>query len=687
MSISLEMTIRRKISVIIFIIAIIGTLSVGTQTFTKNVKYHKSLGKYLFLYKNKTPIYSPFKILSWLKFEKKVPKAMDDAYTNMGMTAILSFLLIALVNYKKKVITVHGSAKWADKSDINKMGFFPYKDKKKIIKEYKKTNTLALYQKNILERKDYIKIEIPEEMNSIKKYSKALNYFLTEKSWREREFYSDGVVLGKDQYGRLLIDNTPGHDMMVARSGGGKGVAVVIPTLITWKGSTLVNDIKGENWLYTAAYRKSLGHKVFRFEATADGVEKVSCHYNPMVEIRRGTVYEYQDAKNIALAIVSPDRTKDPFFAPSAGVYLTAVILHVLYMVKNRIANLADVYNFITSPQFSEDQKLQQMINSEHNSDGPEDLFYNIYNDITILKTGEELPRTHPSVSKIGAEMADRADKERSGIIGCAKIDLEAFIIPTIARNTAYSDFRISDLMNSEVPMDLYFVTAPNSVDITAVLLKLFLTQILYILIDSMELNKKGDNIAFKYKLLLLLDELTAIGKVDMLHKAISYIRGWGMKALIIIQDMKQLKEVYGENNSFLGNMTTTLYYTTNDVDTAKYVQTRLGNKTEKIVTKSYSQGLIFRKVNYTESYVGRPLMRAEEVHTMDEKEVIILSAGKNPIRGKQARWYEFNEFKNRLARETYFTKATPSDVIKEYKKWEDLKMGCCKLMIFIISL
>ena len=98
------------------------------------------------------------------------------------------------------------------------------------------------------------------------------------------------------------------------------------------------------------------------------------------------------------------------------------------------------------------------------------------------------------------------------------------------------------------------------------------------------------------------------------------------------------------------------------------------GNKTEKIITKSYSQGLFFRKVNYTESYVGRPLMRAEEVHTMDEKEVIILSAGKNPIHGKQARWYEFNEFKNRLARETYFTKATPSDVIKEYKKWEDLK-------------
>ena len=669
------MTVKRKINLFLFLLGIILTLAVGTQTFAKNVKYHKNLGKYLFLYKNKSPIYFPFKILVWQKFAKKVPRAMDDAYTNMAMTIVPFFLLIALLNYKKKEVTVHGSARWANKADIDKMGFFPYKDKRKIKKSYKKTGTLDLYEKNILEKDNYIRIDISEETNSIKKYSKALKYSIVEKEWKEMEFYSDGIFLGKDEYGRFLIDNTPGHAMMVARSGGGKGVAVVITSLITWKGSTLVNDIKGENWLYTAAYRKSLGHKVFRFEATADGIEKVSCHYNPMVEIRKGTVYEYQDAKNIALAIVSPDRTKDPFFAPSAGVYLTAVILHVLYMVKSRIANLADVYNFITSPQFTEDQKLQQMINSEHNSDGAEDLFYNIYNDVTILKTGEELPRTHPSVSKIGAEMADRADKERSGIISCAKIDLEAFIVPTIARNTAYSDFRISDLMNSEVPMDLYFVTAPNSVDITAVLLKLFITQILYILTDSMELNKQGENIAFKHRLLLLLDELTAIGKVDMLHKAISYIRGWGMKALIIIQDMKQLKEVYGENNSFLGNMSTTLYYTTNDVDTAKYVETRLGNKTEKILTKSYSQGLFFKKMNYSESYVGRPLMRAEEVHTMDEKEVIILSAGKNPIHGKQARWYEIDEFKNRLAREPYFTKATPSDVIKKYQKWEDLKV------------
>ena len=662
------METRKKISLVFSFLAIFLILGVGTQTFAKKVGYHKSLGKPLFIYKNKIPVYWPGKYISWLKFKETAPKAMQAAENNMMGTFILMFFILMAINYKKKIVNVHGSAKWASKSDINKMGFFPYKDKRKVKKEYKKTNTLALYQKNILERKDYIKIEIPEELNSIKKYSKVLNYLLTEKNWREREFYSNGVVLGKDQYGRFLIDDSPGHVMMIAKTGGGKGVAVVIPALITWKGSTLTNDIKGDNWLYTAAYRRSIGHKVFRFEATADGIKKVSCHYNPMVEIRKGTVYEYQDARVIAETIVSPDKLRDKYFGPAGVNYLAAVILHVLYMTKNRIGNLTDVYNFMTTPQFSEEEQLKQMINAEHNENDPEDLFYKIYNDVIILEDGTESPRTHPRISRTAANTLSRSDRERSGIIGTAILELEIFATPTILRNTAYSDFRISDFMNYEIPIDLYFVTTPNSIDITAVLLKLFITQILYILTDSMEVNKKGENIAFKHKLLLVLDELTAIGRVDMLHKLIPLIRGWGMKALIIIQDMKQLKATYGENNSFLGNMATTLYYTTNDVDTAKYVETRLGNKTEKIVTKSYGHGGFFRKVTYNESYIKRPLMTAEEVHTMDEKEVVILSAGKNPIHGKQARWYEVDEFKNRLARETFFTNATPSDIIKEYK-------------------
>lgn len=658
---------KKKLSIFLLIVSAIITLVVGTQTFAIKTGYHRSLGKPLFLLENKIPIYWPGKILSWLNYKESAPKAVQSSIDNMTASFFILFILIILLNKKKKKVTIHGSAEWATKKDIDKMGFFPYK-KGDYKKEYKYSGIDELIKKNIYEVKPYIKVEFPE--NKLKKAEMVVEFLILEKKFKNNEYTKHGVFLGRDQWGRDLIDMTSGHVMMIAKTGGGKGVSVVLTTLFTWKASTLVNDIKGENWEYTAGYRRSLGHKVFRFHATADGKESVSCHYNPMVEIRKGTVYEWQDARLIAETIISPNKLKDPFFGPSGVTYLTAVILHVLYMTKRRTANLADVYNFITSPQFSEDQKLQQMIKNEHNSDEKEDLFREIYNDVIILKDGIENPRIHPRVSRIGAEMADRADKERSGIISSAKTELEAFAVPTIARNTAYSDFRISDLMNHEVPVDLYFVTPPNSVDITSVLLKLFLNQIVFILTKEIKLNKKGENIAYRHRLLLLMDELPVIGRVDLFHKAISYIRGYGMKALIIIQDMKQLKDVYGENNSFLGNMSTTIYYSTNDVDTAKYIETRLGNKTEKIVNKSYGVGgILFKKnLNFSEQYVGRPLMTAGEIHNMTENESIILSAGKPPIKGILARWFRDDEFKNRFARVPHLVSNSKSDIIKEYK-------------------
>lgn len=672
------MTFKKKISLVLFFLSIFISLSVGTQTFAKKVGYHKSLGKYLFLYKNKLPIYWPGKILSWLKYGSKAPKASQAAQNNMIGTILISFGVLCALNYKKKKITIHGSAEWATKEDIDKMDFFPYKTES-YKKEYTYSGIDEALKINIFNIKPYIKLEFPEDKLEMSKM--VIKLSILEEKFKNNEYKKHGVFLGRDQWGRDLIDMTSGHVMMIARTGGGKGVSVVLTTLFTWKASTLVNDIKGENWLYTAAYRKSLGHKVFRFHATADGQidekenitkpgESLSCHYNPMVEIRKGTVYEYQEAYMIAETIVSPDKLKDKFFGPNGVNFLAAVILHVLYMVKNRTANLTDVYNFFTSPQFSEEEKLQKMISGEHNSDGKENLFYEIYNDVIFLKDGTESPRTHPRVSRVGADMLGRSEKERSGIMSTAKTEMFPFSIPTIARNTAYSDFRIKDLMNHETPLDLYFVTPPNSVDITSTLMKLFINQITFILTNNVEFNKKGENIAFRHRLLILFDELIAVGRMDLFHRATQYYRGYGIKLLLIIQDMKQLKEVYGENNSFLGNMSTTIYYTTNDVDTARYIEARLGDKTEKIVTKSYGAGgFLFRKnVNFSEQYVKRPLMTLDEIFTLGEREAVILSAGKKPIKGKQARWYEDDEFKNRFARVPAFKNNSQSDIIKEYR-------------------
>lgn len=631
---------KKKISAVVFISSFFFGLWGATQTFSKYTGYAKGLGKPLMTVKE-IPIYPPHKYFEWGKYKDNAPQAYQKANGNFFMGLVIGMFLVGAINYKKQKVTTHGSSEWASKNDINEMGFFPYQDPKKYEKDYKYSGTLELYQKNILNNQDI------------------------KKELREFEYKKDGVFVGRDKWGRDLIDNSSGHVMMIAKTGGGKGVSVVLPTLWTWKGGSLINDIKGENWQYTASYRRNvLGHKVLRFQATADGITSVSCKYNPLVEIRKGTVFEYQDAKIIAETLIAPEKAKDPFFGPSAVNYLTAVILHVLYIKQNKVASLADVYRFITSPDSTEEQKLEQMRTAIHNSDGKENLFEEIYGEVITLDDIER-PRTHPIVSPVGAEMMGRAPNERSGIISSAKTELAVFVVPTIARNTDSSDFRIDDLMNYEVPVDLYFVTPPNAVDISAALLKLFINQIVFILTNNMDINDRGENIAFKHRFLFLMDELPAIGRVELFHKAISYIRGYGMKALIIIQDMKQLKAIYGENNSFLGNMTTSIYYSTNDVDTAQYIEKRIGNTTVLTTSKSYKGGGFLPSVNYSKSYAGRPLITAGEIHNLDENTSIILKAGAKPIQGKLAKWFEDKGFQDRFKRYPKLGDNAKSDKIR----------------------
>ena len=637
---------KKKISAVVFISSFFFALWGATQTFAKYTGYAKGLGKPLMVIKE-IPVYLPHKYIEWGKYKDNAPQAYQKANGNFFMGLVIGMFLVGAINYKKQKVTTHGSAEWATKEDIDNMGFFPYKEtgliikKKPYEKDYKYSGTFELYQKNILKN---------ETIN---------------KDLRELEYKKDGVFVGRDKWGRDLIDNSSGHIMMIAKTGAGKGVSVVLTTLWTWKGSTLVNDIKGENWQYTAAYRRNaLGHKVFRFQATADGISSVSCKYNPLIEIRKGTVNENRDARLIAETIVGPNKEKEPFFGPNGVNFLNAVILHVLYIKQGKTATLTDVYRFLSAPDSSEEDKLEQMKSGTHNIDGKESLFEEIYGEVITLND-EEKPRIHPIVSRIAAEFLTKAPNERSGIVSSAKTELMPFLEPTIARNTSDSDFRISDLMNYEVPVDLYFVTPPNAVDITSSLLKLFLNQIVFILTDNMKINDKGENVAFKHRLLFLMDELPAIGRVDLFHKAISYIRGYGMKALIIIQDMKQLKAAYGENNSFLGNMSTSIYYSTNDVDTAQYIEKRIGNTTVLNTSKSYKGGGFLPTVNYNKSHAGRPLITAGEVHNLDENTSIILKAGAKPIKGKLAKWYEDKGFQDKFKRYPKLGDNAKSDKIR----------------------
>jgi type IV secretion system protein VirD4 len=109
-----------------------------------------------------------------------------------------------------------------------------------------------------------------------------------------------GIVLGRigPQY---LRHEGPEHVMAFAPTRSGKGVGLVVPTLLTWPGSAVIHDIKGENWHLTAGWRARFSHCLL-FNPT----DVHSAAYNPLLEVRRGT-HEVRDVQNVADILVDPE--------------------------------------------------------------------------------------------------------------------------------------------------------------------------------------------------------------------------------------------------------------------------------------------------------------------------------------------------------------------------------------------
>src|ERR1700676_2723497 len=233
----------------------------------------------------------------------------------------------------------------------------------------------------------------------------------------------DGVVLG-----RLARDylrhNGPEHVLCFAPTRSGKGVGLVIPTLLTWPGSAIVHDIKGENWRLTAGWRSRFG-KAFLFDPTnAD-----SAAYNPLLEVRRGPS-EVRDVQNIADVLVDPEGSieRRNHWEKTSHALLVGTILHVLYAEPDK--TLRGVAGFLSDPARPFDLTLKVMMTTAH-----------------LGAAG-----VHPVVAGAAREGLNKSENERSGVLSPAMSFLGLYRDPTVAAVTERCDWRIDDLVAAEHP-------------------------------------------------------------------------------------------------------------------------------------------------------------------------------------------------------------------------------------------
>ena len=416
-----------------------------------------------------------------------------------------------------------------------------------------------------------------------------------------------GVLLGRFGASYLRHDG-PEHVLCFAPTRSGKGVGLVVPTLLTWPASSIVHDIKGENWTLTAGWRARFS-RVLLFDPT----NPASAAYNPLLEIRRGD-HEVRDAQNVADILVDPEGALErrSHWEKTSHALLVGAILHVLYAEGDK--TLAGVANFLSDPRRPIDTTLRAMLTTPHLGDHP-----------------------HPVVASAARELLNKSDNERSGVLSTAMSFLGLYRDPVVARVTSRCDWRIRDLVEGARPTTLYLVVPPSDIARTKPLVRLILNQIGRRLTES--LAGAGD----RHRLLLMLDEFAALGRLDFFESQLAFMAGYGIRAFLIAQSLNQLERAYGPNHAILDNCHVRVAFSTNDERTAKRVSDALGTATEIRDAKNYAghrmaPWLGHLMVSRQES--ARPLLTPGEVIQLPANEAVVLVSGLPPIRAAKARYY-----------------------------------------------
>lgn len=573
---------------------------VNTQILAHRFGYQAALGDAVATFKS-FKIYQPFQWWSW-HYQFSIMEGRVQEILTQGVWVILigccvSVAAAVYVWYRRslKVATVeglHGSARWAEFADVKNM---------KLITEDEKSNGIYL---GIYE-------------------FKGKQYFLRY----------DGDA----------------HTLVFAPTRSGKGVGLVLPTLLSNRNSVVVHDLKKENFMLTSGYRHQAGQLVICFDVTATVARSIdgktefrsSCCWNVLEEIRAFSEYDVMDAQNIAAAIADPDgEGMDDHWVSTSYELLTGLILHMLYGESDK--TLAGCSTYLSDPSFADsEQMFNRMMNLEHDPMGIMGWVDSMGNPT----------KTHPQVAMAARSMLNKEEKERGSVLSTAKTKLALYTEPIVARNTRSSDFSVRDLMNHDKPVSLYIVVPPSDKERLRPLTRLLISFMLRRLTEGMAFEEGKSVRGYKHRLLAVIDELPALKKLETLEEGLGFIAGYGINAFLFVQDIIQLRKAYDQNQTIIAGCHNRVAYAPNTTETAEEISKMCGETTVAFEEVSYSGSRIssmLNQMNVNTQRIGRPLMDVGEVLSMRSDDSLVFVAGQPTIQAKKIKYYNVPIFQQR---------------------------------------
>ncbi|WP_266157206.1 type IV secretory system conjugative DNA transfer family protein [Dyella silvatica] len=437
---------------------------------------------------------------------------------------------------------------------------------------------------------------------------------------------NNGILVGKF-HGNLVRLSGQQFVILAAPTRSGKGVGVVIPNLLDYQESTVVLDIKQENFELTSGWRASQGQEIYLFNPFAE--DRRSHRWNPLSYVSKDPAFRVSDLMSIA-AMLYPDGSDDQKFWVSQA--RNAFMAFTLYLfekwdddekknipLKLRVKpTLGAVYR-LSSGDGTDLKQLYQMLAQQ--------------------------PFLSGTAQSAFSNLLSQANETFASILGTFKEPLNAWINPVLDAATSDDDFLLTDVRKKK--MTIYIGIQPNKLAESRLIVNLFFSQLINL--NTKELPQ--NNPALKYQCLLLMDEFTSIGKVEIIATAVSYMAGYNIRLLPIIQSMAQLDATYGKDVSrtLVTNHALQIVYAPREQQDANDYSDMLGYTTvrkENITRGGGSRGDVSR----SQSEERRALMLPQELKAMgNDKEVFLYEGIAFPVMCEKIRYYQDKYFTSRL--------------------------------------
>lgn len=478
----------------------------------------------------------------------------------------------------------------------------------------------------------------------------------------------EGLFLGmfrhREDNGKIsnipLYYNGDRHLMTVAAARGGKGVASVIPNLLTYQGSVLAIDVKGELAMITAS-RRGKGDAARKIEGMGQDVmvvdpwgitgapENAAC-FNPMDWLDPNDKDINENAMILWDSIIVQSGSKEPFWDDEAKALGVGLTLHVATAESEKHnRNLGRVRDIIVSGSSQFDEVLNEMLAS-----------------------------ANPIVRSTALRTASKDMKLLSNVLATLQSHTHFLDSVRLRQNMSRSDFKFEDLKTKK--MSVYLVLPADRLDTFNRWLRLLIQQA--ITVNARNIDQKPDK-----PILFMLDEVAALGKMSVIPRAYGLMAGYGMMLWSIVQNLSQLEEIYGKGwETFIGNSGVLQYYGSRDLKSAEYFSKLAGVTTaEKFSwSQSISRTLGFSKSHgsssstsssysgqggsssssystnnsvsssesdsqsdsETKDVVQRALILPDELMVMRRDEALVLVENLNPIKAFKIKWYEDTKLK-----------------------------------------